>query len=117
MRDSVTLEKLGFSFGMLNGTAGYVKLYPQGSLVIVPRTRKGWDAMSPRRSRVRKGVLVSLGCHKGGKAFRKWLLSLDAIARIPASWIWKDDSTGSLNSSQGARIVKRLHWKGGPHAR
>lgn len=116
MRDSVTLEKLGFSFGMLNGTAGYVKLYPLGSIVIVPHVRKGWEAMSPRRSRVRKGVLVSLGCHKG-KGLRAFLLRLDCLCRIETSWIWRDDTTGSLNSSQGARIVKKLHWKGGAHVR
>lgn len=116
MRDSVTFAKLGFSFGRLNGTPGFVKLYPHGSLVIVPKPRKGWEAYSPRKSRVRAGVLVSLGAHKG-KGLKAWLTSLDAIARIPSSWVWEDDTTGSLNSPIGARVVKPLHWKGGPHAR
>jgi len=111
----VTFKRLGFSFGMLNGTAGYVKLYPLGSIVIVPKVRKGWVAMSPRRSRVRAGVLVELGSHKGA-GLRKFLLRLDCLCRIPDSWIWRDDATGSLNSPQGSRKVKKLHWKGGAHA-
>jgi len=115
MREDVTFAKLGFSFGMLNGTAGYVKLYPLGSIVIVPKARKGWVAMSPRRSRVRAGVLVELGSHKG-KGLRAFLLRLDCICRIPDSWIWRDDTTGSLNSPQGSRKVRKLHWKGGAHA-
>lgn len=115
MRDSVTLAKLGFTLGTLNGTAGYVKLYPLGSIVIVPKLRKGWVAYSPRRSRVRAGVLVELGSHKG-KGLRAFLMRLDAIARIPTSWVWEDMKTGSLNSSLGARKVRKLHWKGGAHA-
>ena len=116
MKDAVTFAKLGFSFATLNGRAGFVKLYPQGSIVVMAKLRKGWEAYSPRKSRVRAGVLVSLGAHKG-RGLRKWIVELDAIARIPASWIWTDAPTNSLNSQPGLRKVRSLHWKGGPHAR
>ena len=113
--DPRTFAANGWAFGMLNGTAGYVKLFPLGSIVIVPHARLGWVAMSPRRSRVRAGVLVRLGAHKG-KRLATFLKRLDCIARIPDSWIWQDGGTGSLNASQGARKVRKLHWKSGAHA-
>ena len=114
--EAKTFAKLGYSFGKLNDTVGYVKLFAHGSIVIVPKLRKGWVAYSPRRSRVRAGVLVELGSHKG-KGLRAFLLSLDAIARIPDSWVWQDGGTGTLNSAHGARKVRKLHWKGGAHCK
>jgi hypothetical protein len=112
--DEKTFLKLGWHFGRFNGTAGYIKLFPQGSVVIVPMART-YRAMSPRKSRVRAGVLVTIGDCKGGKALRKWLLSLDAIARMERSWIWEDAATNSLTSQVGLRKVRKLHWKSGAH--
>jgi len=115
VKESKVFEKAGITFGSLNGVYGFVKLYPLGSVVIRARPRLGWEAMSPRKSRVRAGVMVSLGIHSG-RGLKAFLASLECFARVPDSWVWKDGGTGTLNSAHGARVVKRLHWKGGPHA-
>lgn len=112
-------RRAGFSFGRLNGEAGYVKLFPWGSMVVCPSPRLGFVALSPAApNRKRAGVFQRIDTHKptSVKGLKAWLAKLVAINRIDESWEWSDGNTGSLNSSMGARKVKPLHWKGGAHA-
>lgn len=119
MRTMAIFDRYGFSYGMLNGMAGYVKLFPWGSIVVAASERLGYVAYSPAPVvRKRTGVFRRIGVCKpnSGKELAAFLKGLTAIERISDSWEWQNpsqDRTSSMNRRGGAP----LHHRGLPHAR